>query len=147
MFPTTKGPPGGRRAWGKEMERCEPLQRASIIPIRPMSPTIVWKKVESNGWESPKRRIQGEAGNWFGKKTAIRPLNPRPTFTMHGSRNDLERIGERIHSHSLSPTRTPTSATGQTWEERCARWMAAQIGLPGIREGQGKVVGQPPDSM
>src|SRR5690242_16315678 len=129
------------------MERYEPLQRAYIIPIRPMFPTIVWKKVESNGWESPKRRIQGEAGNWFGKKIAIRLLNPRPTFTMHGSPSALDRIGERIHSRSLSPTRTPTSATGQTWEERCVRRMAAQTGLPCTRESQGKVVGLAPDSM
>src|SRR5690242_17931701 len=147
MFPTTKGPPGERWAWGKEMQRCEPLQRASIIPRRPTFPTIVWKKAESNGWGSPKLRMQDEPGNWFGRKTATPLVNPRPTFTTHGSQSALDRIGERIHSRSLSQTRTPTSATGQTWEERCVRPMAAQTGLPCIREGQGKTAGLAPDSM
>src|SRR6266849_2349160 len=99
MYPTTKGQPGERQTWGRGMERCERSQRASITTTRPMFPTMGWKKMESNGCESPKRWMQGEAGNWFGRKTAIPLLNPRQTFTMHGSPRDLDRIGERTHSH------------------------------------------------
>src|SRR5205814_706781 len=85
----------GGENWVRVVERCERSRRACAIRARPMFPTEIWKKVESNGWGLPRPPMQGAIGNWFGRRTAI-PLPGLPRISMtHGSRNDLDRIGAK----------------------------------------------------
>src|SRR5947208_10104687 len=78
---------GEKAAWVKVVERCERSRRACAIRARPMFPTEIWKKVESNGWGLPRPLMQGAIGNWFGRRTAIPlPGLPRISIRMdHGT--------------------------------------------------------------
>src|SRR6266481_4541632 len=104
----TKEQLGVRSAWVKAVEKCGQSLPACAIQRRLMSPIENWKRMESNGWELPRPRTRDATGNRFGKRIAIRPLNPPQTFTTHGSPNDLDRIGVKIRWHLLWRSRTPT---------------------------------------
>src|SRR5882762_5148202 len=107
---------GEKAAWVRVVERCERSRRACAIRARLMFPTEIWKKVESNGWGLSRPPMQGAIGNWFGRRTAI-PLPGLLRISMtHGSRNDLDRIGEKTPWRLPWRSKMPTYATRRIWE-------------------------------